>query len=84
MIDLREVLAFDNQTADYALGVEVGRLWERLQAMPQEPVEQSMHAANTEMCIRIGETLGRPFSAELTDGDFRMTVRYGPSEGSEQ
>ena len=77
--DLSLVLAFDRQSPDFAHGVEVGWLWEQLHADEDEPVEQIVHCVNAEMCMRIGEALGRPFEGEQHD-DVWMTVRFGPAE----
>jgi hypothetical protein len=72
-------LAFDGDSPDFAHGVEIGRLWEQLRFEPDEAVEQLVHAVNAEMCMRIGEALGRPFEADVLD-DVWMEVRYGPAE----
>ncbi len=50
------VLAFDRDSPDFALGVEVGRLWEMLRQ--PDGFEQPIHAENVEMVARMFETAG--------------------------
>lgn len=52
-------VAFDTGDPEFARGVEVGRLWERLRAEP-EPVVEMVHVGNAEMVLRIAEALQRP------------------------
>jgi hypothetical protein len=59
------VLPFDSDDPEFCRGVEAGRLWEQLNA--GEPVEQTIHATNAEMAIRMCETLDREFSAAELD-----------------
>lgn len=59
------VLAFDTDDPEFCRGVEVGRLWEQLKT--GEPVQQTIHATNAEMAIRMCESLEREFSAETLD-----------------
>ena len=59
------VLPFDSDDAEFCRGVEAGRLWEQLKT--GEPVEQTIHATNAEMAIRMCEALDREFSAEELD-----------------
>jgi len=58
-------LAFDTDHPEFARGVEAGRLWEQLKS--GEPVEQTIHATNSEMAMRMCEGMGREFSAEVLD-----------------
>lgn len=58
-------LAFDTDDLGFARGVEVGRLWEQLKT--GEEVQQTIHASNAEMAIRMCEALERTFSAEVLD-----------------
>lgn len=51
------VLAFDTDSAQFARGVEMGRLWEQLKA--DGPIEQEIHAANAEMALRLAEATDR-------------------------
>jgi hypothetical protein len=59
------VLPFDTDDTEFVRGFEGGRLWEQLKT--GEPVEQTIHATNTEMAIRMCEEMGREFSAEVLD-----------------
>jgi hypothetical protein len=72
------VLAFDTDAPEFARGVEVGRIWERLSLEP-EPLVQTIHASNAEMMLRIAEATGRSVSAEIHDEVF-ATVEFGPGE----
>jgi hypothetical protein len=58
-------LAFDTDDPEFCRGVEAGRLWEQLKT--GERVEQTIHATNSEMAIRMCEALEREFSAEVLD-----------------
>lgn len=69
------VLEFDTGSTRFALGFEVGRLWEKLKAT-DEPVEEMIHTANVEMALRMAESLGRPVVSEEHDETW-MTVRFG-------
>jgi hypothetical protein len=59
------LLAFDSDDEEFCRGVEAGRLWEQLKT--GEEVHQTIHATNSEMAIRMCESLGREFSAEVLD-----------------
>lgn len=52
------LLAFDNQSRDFALGVEVGRVWVLLSAT-DDALDCEMHTANAEMVLRLAEATGR-------------------------
>ena len=58
------VLEFDRDSHDFALGVEVGRLWEQLET--GEAFEQEIHACNVEMAMRMREATGREICVEDT------------------
>jgi hypothetical protein len=58
-------LAFDTDDPEFCRGVEAGRLWEQLKT--GEEVQQTIHATNSEMAIRMCESLEREFSAEVLD-----------------
>lgn len=68
-------LAFDTDDAEFARGVEVGRLWERLTNSPGDEVEEMIHTSNAEMAMRIGEALGRDVVSAEHD-DTWMTVTF--------
>ena len=58
-------LEFDTNDPEFARGVEAGRLWEMLKS--GEAVQQTIHATNTEMAIRMCEAGGRAWRAEPLD-----------------
>lgn len=62
------VLPFDTDDSEFCRGVEAGRLWEQLKT--GEEVEQTIHATNSEMAIRMCESLEREFSAEVLDDNW--------------
>lgn len=71
-------LAFDTDAPEFARGVEVGRLWERLRLDPA-PADEMVHIANAEMLLRIGDALGRLVTGEEHDKVW-MTVRFGAAD----
>ena len=71
------VLAFDTDAAEFARGVEVGRVWETLRSQPGEEVCEIMHAANAEMILRMAEAEARPVVAELLD-EVWLAATFGP------
>ena len=71
-------LAFDTDAPEFARGVEVGRLWERLRLDP-DPAYEMVHIANAEMLLRIGDALGRVVSGKEHDKIW-MTVRFGAAD----
>jgi len=73
------VLAFDTLDPEFARGVELGRLLERLRADP-EPLSGLVHISNAEMVLRVADALGRPVVGEEYDGTW-MIVRFAGAEG---
>jgi hypothetical protein len=71
-------LAFDTDTAEFARGVEVGRLWEKLSANPDDEIVEVVHVTNAEMVIRLGESLNRIVESREHD-DTWMSVRFAPA-----
>lgn len=72
------ILTFDRQGEDFVLGFEAGRLWERVKAEPGE-FDETVHAANAEMVLRIAEAQGRSvFSEELGNGWLRVCFGAAP------
>jgi hypothetical protein len=71
-------LAFDTDAPEFARGVEIGRLWERLR-LDAAPADEMVHIANTEMLLRIGDALGRAVTGEEHD-EIWMTVRFGSAD----
>lgn len=68
------VMAFDTDDPEFVRGFEIGRLYEMTQRCP-EPFEQTVHASNTEMIIRLGEASGRHMSAsEIPETDDWLSV----------
>lgn len=68
-------LAFDTDDPEFVRGVELGRLWELLKAEAGELTE-TMHVANAEMALRVGEALGRTVTSAEADDGVWMTVTY--------
>lgn len=56
------ILQFDAD-GEFARGFEAGRAWEMLKADPESLVDQTLHATNTEMLMRMGEALGLRIAA---------------------
>jgi hypothetical protein len=61
------LLSLDGQTTSYVQGFEAGRLWEQLKNT--EPFEQTIHAANMELVMRMMEKTGRNIAVEDTTDD---------------
>lgn len=62
------LLPFDSDDPEFTRGFEAGRLWEQLR--DPEPFEQTIHASNAEMAIRMCETREREFEAVELDDDW--------------
>jgi hypothetical protein len=56
------LLPFDTEDAEFARGFEAGRLWALLRGTDDEVIE-TVHAANAEMILRLGEATGRHVQA---------------------
>jgi len=69
-------LEFDRPDHEFAMGVEIGRLWEL--AKGDDELRETIHAENAEMVVRIAEATGREFSAEIVDE--WAEVWLGPNE----
>ena len=69
------VLPFDTDDPEFVRGFEAGRLWEQLKG--GEAVDQTIHAANAEMAIRMCEATERRFSAEELDETW-IELRVAP------
>ena len=74
---------FDTDDPQFVRGFEAGRLWEQLDD-PDE-LQQTIHATNAEMAIRMCEAKNRTFHAsELDDRWIELTVeaeRHGGHRG---
>jgi hypothetical protein len=67
------LLPFDTDDAEFARGFETGRLWALLNSTDEEVVE-TVHAANAEMILRLGEATGRHVrSVELDENWIEVT-----------
>jgi hypothetical protein len=53
------LLAFDTDDATFARGFELGNLWARLRANPDDAITEHVHASNVEMLARISEATNR-------------------------
>jgi hypothetical protein len=63
------LLPFDTDDAEFARGFEAGRLWALLRTTDEEVVE-TVHAANAEMILRLGEATGRHVRAVDLDDNW--------------
>ncbi len=63
------VVAFDRDTPEFARGVEIGMLHQRLASEPT-PLHAIVHASNMEMVLRLAETHGVSARAEDGEGDW--------------
>ena len=79
--ELHLALAFDTDSEDFVRGVEVGMLWGRLQHGDESELQQTIHAANAEMVMRIAEAHGAAFTAvDLDDEWVVVTLRRGDAD----
>ena len=53
------LLAFDTDGEEFVRGFEVGRLWMMLREFPDMEVEETLHASNAEMLLRLAEATKR-------------------------
>jgi hypothetical protein len=63
------VVPFDRDAPDFARGVEMGMLYERLR-QGERPTGVMVHATNIEMAIRLAETFGVSASADELSQDW--------------
>lgn len=63
------ILAFDTDDPEFARGFEAGRLWERVKA-DRADWDETVHATNAEMVMRMCEAQQREFRAEDLDQDW--------------
>jgi hypothetical protein len=71
------LLAFDSDDPEFARGVEIGILFERLERDGCLD-HQTVTAANAEMVIRLAEAKGLPFRADaLGDGWLSVSIGEG-------
>lgn len=75
------LLAFDSDSPEFVRGFEMGRIWSLCQSDADE-INETVHASNAEMLMRIGEATGRDYSAESLD-DLFLDVTFGPRGGVE-
>ena len=74
-------LSFDTDVAfAFARGFEIGTLWEKLSADPDDAISQHVHASNIEMLVRMSETTNRHLQTVDVD-DSWLIATYWP-EGS--
>jgi hypothetical protein len=67
-------LAFDSDAAEFARGVEIGMLYDRLRSSAL-PVHTTIHASNAEMVLRLGEAFGCQVHADELDADW-LSVEF--------
>jgi hypothetical protein len=82
MLELSCVLPFDTDCAEFARGFEAGRIWQALRSDPG-PLEELIHAANTEMVMRMAEACQRGAVGEQLDALWTRVV-LTPSAGAEE
>lgn len=72
MTDFSLLVEFPNQTRDFVLGFEAGKLWEQLQwaVAHGEQFEQTFHADNAEIVIRMCERLEVAHRADIVDDNW--------------
>jgi hypothetical protein len=76
------LLEFDTPGSDFVRGVEIGRLWEQLKV--DGPVEQTVHACNAEMVLRLAEATGRAVTADPLDDEWLHARFDAPGEVADQ
>jgi hypothetical protein len=74
------LLPFDTDDAEFARGFETGRLWALLREADDEVVE-TVHAANAEMILRLGEATGRHVQAVDLDENW-IEVTFAEVDGA--
>jgi hypothetical protein len=72
------LLEFDTPGSDFARGVEIGSLWEQLKV--DGPVEQTVHAENAEMVLRLAEATGRAVTADPLNDEWLHARFDAPAE----
>jgi hypothetical protein len=81
--DYSLALPFDTDDPQFRRGVEIGMLWERVQAARHfgaTGISATLHPDCAEMVIRIAESAGLGWTCEMT-GDDWMTVTLTECEG---
>lgn len=68
------MLPFDRDEPEFARGVEIGMLYERLRSGFM-PVEALVHESNIEMILRLAESFGVSARSEDHDDDW-LTVLF--------
>lgn len=63
---LRPLLPFDTDDPEFTRGFEAGRLWERMKNDATD-WDETVHATNGEMVMRMAEVCEREFRAEDLD-----------------
>jgi hypothetical protein len=66
VISYELLLAFDSNDPEFTRGFEAGRLWERIRS-DDSAFEETLHASNAEMVMRMCEARDREFSARSID-----------------
>lgn len=63
------VLPFDTDDVEFVRGFEAGRMWERIKS-DHTDWDETVHANNAEMIMRMCERENRSFRAEILDDTF--------------
>lgn len=74
---LSQLIAFDSDSAEFARGFELGRIWALVEGTPDATVEEYAHVKNAEMVMRVAEALRRGVSSEEIGAGW-MLVRFEP------
>jgi hypothetical protein len=74
-------LALDRDAPEFARGVEVGMLYQRLRSEPL-PLSAIVHADNAEMALRLAESFGVSACAEDLGDWLAVTYRSVVSPGT--
>jgi hypothetical protein len=63
------ILTFDSDEPEFARGFEAGRLWERIKT-DQANFDETIHASNAEMVMRMCDREERGFRSEDLDDTY--------------
>lgn len=72
------ILAFPNESPDFAHGFEAGRVWQALHE-DTDALTFTVHGANVELMLRIAERLERTIEWGDVDETW-ATVTFGPTQ----
>ena len=76
------LLPFDTDDPQFARGFELGRLWNLLRDNPADSIEETVHASNAEMLLRLAEATARSVRTVDID-DTWLTATFDASAALE-